>query len=312
MSNKIAYISFNLDSIGYATNSSPLKNDPAFSIALPRIEKILDKYNAKMSIFVIGKDLLEDTNVQVLKNFIKKGHEIGNHTYSHFQNFSFLTNKEQSHEIEQTHKLIKEKLNYDSRGFIAPGWNSNNFTIKKLVELDYCYDHSLAPTPFMLLGLIKMLINSLLNLILNKKIEVTYKISELFSRKDYLRMFVGREKPYQVKDSYRISRTKKLWVVPLPTKYKISYWLTLEYVFPKFLVNFIFKFVTKYSNQFYLLVHPADFLDNADLKNLKIKPNLERLDVEIVKKLNIFEKRLKYLIDNDYEVKTFISNFENK
>jgi len=310
MSKKIAYISFNLDSVGYATNTYPLKNDPAFTIALPRIEKILDKYNAKMSIFVIGQDLHEDSNIEVLKSLIKRGHEVGNHTYSHFQNFSFLSNEQQSYEIEKTHQLIKEKLDYDSKGFIAPGWNSNNFTIKKLVELNYFYDHSLAPTPLMLLGLIKMLINKLMNTIFNKKVEDTYKISELFSRKDYLRMFTGREKPYQVKDSYKASNEKKLWVVPLPTKYKISYWLTLEYVFPKFLVDIIFNFVAKYSNQFYLLVHPADFLDNLDLKHLKKKPNLERLDVDIDQKLEVFEKRINDLIDNGYEIRTFISNFE--
>ena len=63
MSKKVAFISLNLDSIGYATNSYPLKNDPAFTIAIPRIEKILDKYDIKMSVFVIGKDLKEDSNV---------------------------------------------------------------------------------------------------------------------------------------------------------------------------------------------------------------------------------------------------------
>ena len=72
MSKKIAYISFNLDSVGYATNTYPLKNDPAFTIALPRIEKILDKYKAKMSIFVIGQDLHEDSNIEVLKSLIKR------------------------------------------------------------------------------------------------------------------------------------------------------------------------------------------------------------------------------------------------
>ena len=176
---KNAYISFNLDSIGYATNTYPLEDDPAFTIALPRIEKMLKKYNAKMSVFVIGKDLHEDSNVQILKDLIKKGHEIGNHSYSHFQNFAFLSNEEQAYEIEQTHLLIKEKLKYEPKGFIAPGWNSNNFTIKKLVELNYSYDHSLAPTPLMFLAMIKMLFNNILNYLSNDKMEKTYKIKDL-------------------------------------------------------------------------------------------------------------------------------------
>ena len=81
-------------------------------------------------------------------------------------------------------------------------------------------------------------------------------------------MFLG-DKAYPVKNSYFKSKDKKLWVIPLPTKYKLSYWLTLEYVFPKFLVNYIFKLVANNSEQFYLLIHQADFLDNGDFKILK-------------------------------------------
>jgi peptidoglycan/xylan/chitin deacetylase (PgdA/CDA1 family) len=311
VSKKVAFISLNLDSIGYATNSYPLKNDPAFTIAIPRIEKILDKYDIKMSVFVIGKDLKEDSNVEVLQKLIHNGHEIGNHTFSHFQNFSFLDKQTQSYEIEETHRLIYDKLNYDSKGFIAPGWNSNNFTIKKLADLNYFYDHSLAPTPLMFLAMIKMLFNNILGYLSGKNLSKTYKLKDLFKRKDYLRMFFGRENPYPVRDSYIKNKNIKLWVIPLPTKYKLSYWLTLEYVFPKFLADFIFNLVSKKSNQFYLLIHPADFLDNNDLKDIPQNPNLERMEVLVEEKIKIFENRLKQLIEDGFEVKTFISHYKN-
>ena len=85
--------------------------------------------------------------------------------------------------------------------------------------------------------------------------------------------------------------------------------MTLEYVFPKFLVNFIFKLVATRSEQFYLLIHPADFLDNNDFNNLEKTPNLERINIDVEYKLNIFENRLKQLISYGYEVKTFISQY---
>tara|TARA_B110000003_G_C16654642_1_gene535946 strand:- start:16043 stop:16978 length:936 start_codon:yes stop_codon:yes gene_type:complete len=310
MNKKVAFISLNLDSIGYATNTSPLKNDPAFTKAIPRIEKILDKFQVKMSVFVIGKDLHEDSNIRILQKLINNGHEIGNHTFSHFQNFGYLDKDIQSFEIEETHRLINKKLNYVSKGFIAPGWNSSNFTIKKLVDLDYLYDHSLAPTPLMLLGIIKMLANNIYSYILKENLAKTYKLKHIFSRKDYLRMFFGREKPYYVKNSYLKSKKKKLLVIPLPTKYKLSYWLTLEYVFPKRIVDFIFNFVSKKCDQFYLLIHPADFLDNRDVKDMTQKPNLERMEIVVEEKINIFEKRLEQLIKNNFEVKTFISHYK--
>ncbi len=306
---KTAFISLNVDSIAYATNSYPMMNDPAFTIAIPRIEKILDKYRSKMSVFVIGKDLENDSNVKILKELIDKGHEIGNHSYSHFQNFAFLNNQTQSNEIEHTHNLIIQKLNYTPKGFIAPGWNSNNYTIKKLVELNYSYDHSLAPSPLMFLAMIKMFFNSIFNLFSKNKVAKTYKLRDIFSRKDYARMFFGKQKPYSVKNSYFKSKDKRLWVIPLPTKYKLSYWLTLEYVFPEFLVNYIFKIVSLGSEKFYLLIHPADFLDKKDFENLENLPNLERIDVNLEHKLNVFEKRLKQLINSGYEINTFISEY---
>ncbi len=311
MNKKVLFISLNLDSVGYASNTSPLKNDPAFTKAIPRIEEILDKFRAKMSVFVIGKDLHEESNVIILQKLINNGHEIGNHTFSHFQNFGFLDKDIQSFEIEETHRLINKKLNYVSKGFIAPGWNSSNFTIKKLVDLGYSYDHSLAPTPFMLLAIIKLWLNNIYSYFLRENLAKTYNLKDLFLRKDYLRMFFGREKPYYVKDSYTKSKKKKLWVIPLPTKYKLSYWLTLEYVFPKRLVDFIFNFVSKKCDQFYLLIHPADFLDYRDVKDFTQKPNLERMEVLIEEKINIFEKRLKELTDKGFEVKTFISHYKN-
>ena len=199
MNKKALFISLNLDSVGYASNTSPLKNDPAFTIAIPRIEKILDKFKVKMSVFVIGKDLHEESNIIILQKLINNGHEIGNHTFSHFQNFGFLNKDIQSFEIEETHRLINKKLNYVSKGFIAPGWNSSNFTIKKLVDLGYSYDHSLAPTPLMLLAIIKLWFNNIYNYLFRKNIAKTHNLKDLFLRKDYLRMFFGREKPYYVK-----------------------------------------------------------------------------------------------------------------
>ena len=87
MTQKIACISLNLDSIGHAVGKSPLENDPTFNVVFKRIESIVDKYNIKISIFVIGKDLENKKNLNYVKEWFNKGHEIGNHTYTHPINF---------------------------------------------------------------------------------------------------------------------------------------------------------------------------------------------------------------------------------
>ena len=106
MTQKIACISLNLDSIGHAVGKSPLENDPTFNVVFKRIESIVDKYNIKISIFVIGKDLENKKNLNYVKEWFNKGHEIGNHTYTHPINFGYLDKKQIYEEIKKTDDLI--------------------------------------------------------------------------------------------------------------------------------------------------------------------------------------------------------------
>ena len=103
---KIACISLNLDSIGQAIGNFQLENDPAFSVALNRIQSTLDKFKIPCSVFVVGKDLENNANVKSLKKFIDSGNEVGNHSFSHFQNFGTLKYKEIKEEIKKTDEII--------------------------------------------------------------------------------------------------------------------------------------------------------------------------------------------------------------
>ncbi len=71
-------------------------------------EKVLDllqKYDAKATFFVIGKNL--ELYKSVIRRAVKEGHEIGNHTYSH-PHLSALDEKELFGEIKQNELLIEE------------------------------------------------------------------------------------------------------------------------------------------------------------------------------------------------------------
>lgn len=55
----------------------------------PKILDILDKYNVKATFFVLGSSIdKNDQAKQVLKEEVKRGHAIGNHTYGH--DYSYL------------------------------------------------------------------------------------------------------------------------------------------------------------------------------------------------------------------------------
>ena len=71
------------------------------------ILETLKKLNIKASFFLIGKNIQEFP--ELTKEIIKKGHIIGNHSFSHLNGF-ISKNQEYIYDIELGQKLINEKL----------------------------------------------------------------------------------------------------------------------------------------------------------------------------------------------------------
>jgi peptidoglycan/xylan/chitin deacetylase (PgdA/CDA1 family) len=92
-----------------------------------RIIPVLQKYDAKGTFFLIGKEL--EQNPQLGKQLVKAGEQIGNHTYSHnrmvFKSPSYI-----KAEIEKTDKLIRKAGYKGEIDFRPPNG-------KKLVGLPY-------------------------------------------------------------------------------------------------------------------------------------------------------------------------------
>lgn len=88
---------------------------------------LLDRYNVKATLFLIGSDIEE--NPEEAKNVVNAGYQIGNHTYSHqrmvLKSPSFIKN-----EIEKTDKLIRE-AGYQGKIDFRPPYG------KKFIGLPY-------------------------------------------------------------------------------------------------------------------------------------------------------------------------------
>ena len=70
------------------------------------ILEILDKYNAKATFFLIGKWIdLNEKNINFVKEFNEKGHEIGNHSNLH-PDFTNLSREKIIQELEITDSKI--------------------------------------------------------------------------------------------------------------------------------------------------------------------------------------------------------------
>lgn len=67
------------------------------------ILRILDKYNVKASFFCIGKNIEE--NPEIFKSILKKGHFVGNHSYSHTRKMGFLSTAKIVEEIQKCDEI---------------------------------------------------------------------------------------------------------------------------------------------------------------------------------------------------------------
>ena len=97
-----------------ANNSNKIAltfDDGPHPIITPKVLSLLKKYNIKATFFVIGANI--DNYPEPLKQAVKNGHEIGNHTNSH-RILKALSKKEILKEIEFCRKKIYDLTGYKS------------------------------------------------------------------------------------------------------------------------------------------------------------------------------------------------------
>ncbi|MDU5413604.1 MAG: polysaccharide deacetylase family protein, partial [Clostridium perfringens] len=101
---KIAYLTF---------------DDGPSTTNTPEVLKILDKYNIKGTFFVTGNSISAgDKSKELLKQIVKNGHAIGNHTYSHDYKYLYPNRKMNVNnimsDINKNENLMKEGKDKDT------------------------------------------------------------------------------------------------------------------------------------------------------------------------------------------------------
>ena len=282
-SNKPISISLNFDSISESLGYPKTFHDPSYFKGFDRVINIVDKYNIKISIYIIGKDLKNKEIFARVRDWSKAGHEIGNHSWSHYHNFGSLKKHETDNEILRSHEIIHKCTGIEPKGFIAPSWNISKKATSKLIELNYTYDHSIFPSFALFLLYFKDAFNHI----------GSKRFFRIIDRKDWLYHFFSPKEPFFV-DKYlkkiKSNEKNKILILPLPTnsKFHIPIWYTLGFVLGwKFFYNYLKKFLNN-NEYFYLLFHPADFTSNQDISK-KYKNYLQRFNISIEEKIKILE-----------------------
>ncbi|MCB0730824.1 MAG: polysaccharide deacetylase family protein [Ignavibacteriae bacterium] len=117
-----------------------------FDKFLPHGLKMLEKYNLKITFFIVGRDADDIKNREVLKEIPKFGHEVGNHSYNHEAWFHLYSNDEIYKELNDTEAAIEKSTGLLPNGFRGPGFSRSKSLFKILLEKKYIYDASTLPT----------------------------------------------------------------------------------------------------------------------------------------------------------------------
>lgn len=148
-------LTFDVDAETLWTAPDPLIDDPTNHlkpslmsqasygplVAIPRLLKLLDEYDIQSSFFIPGKTM--EKYPDMVKEISKRGHEIGNHGYSHMCPVLCTDKKEEFEEYEKTSEILKKLINKRPVGFRAPSWEFSTNTVGILKGMDFLYDSSL-------------------------------------------------------------------------------------------------------------------------------------------------------------------------
>lgn len=100
----------------------------------PQILDLLDEFGIKATFFTIG--INAESYPEALEEIIKRGHEIGNHTYTH-PNVSSLDILDIKSEIEHCESVIYGLTDHRTKVFRPPGGVIDHKLIQALRDLDY-------------------------------------------------------------------------------------------------------------------------------------------------------------------------------
>jgi peptidoglycan/xylan/chitin deacetylase (PgdA/CDA1 family) len=113
--------------------------DKSEKYIVPKILKLLDKYNIKATFFVTGK--IAEKFPNLVTNISKKRHEIGSHSYNHLR-LANLSLQQQKEEIRKSKEVLENLILTKIIGFRAPFLSFTTETFWILKKEGFIYDSS--------------------------------------------------------------------------------------------------------------------------------------------------------------------------
>ena len=242
--------------LDYFQKYDPEKKPIMVNNLIPFLD-LLDKYNIKITVFVLGE--LINTHKDLIKEINQRGHEIGIHGWDH----NVLSRKNTTDfisEILRTKECLEAIINTPVTGYRAPCFSLNNEKLDSLQRNGICYDSSYIQFK-------EHPLYGALNL------DDFSKIDDIIYKKDHFFEF------------------------ELPTIRILSKSIPISgggyfRLFPKFLFTVLYRRYLKKNNNFLMYIHPFELTEKE--VNLKGYGFINRLRFSIGRKNNL--QKLDWLI----------------
>ena len=145
MPTHLAAVSFDFDALSLwiqrgMKTPTPISRGEFGAVAVPRILKLLDRYNIKASFFVPGMTI--ETYPREVEAIVAGGHEIGHHGWTHDPP-AILGDGEEEAGLVRANEVIERFTGKKARGYRSPSWDLSDQTVDLLLKYGFTYDSSM-------------------------------------------------------------------------------------------------------------------------------------------------------------------------
>ena len=120
--------------------------DPLWSEGVTRLLDMLAAKHIRAGFFIIAADLENTEKLEIIKEMIRQGHEIGNHSRSHSIGLTRQTDEKLREEIGKAQDFFEKHIGTRPVGFRSPGYDMDERLLEKLIAAGFHYDSSLLPS----------------------------------------------------------------------------------------------------------------------------------------------------------------------
>jgi len=149
---RFAAVSIDLDELHhyFAIHGLPAPERAAHVVydrAVPRASDWAEALGVPLTFFVVGRDLERAENAETVRSLLARGHELGNHSFSHHYDLTRRDRAEMAREVAGGIDALTRATGTRPLGFRAPGYLVNDELIGVLASLGVAYDSSVFPSP---------------------------------------------------------------------------------------------------------------------------------------------------------------------